>query len=154
MTRKNFPDKTDSNTAQMAELLSPEEQAELLREAKAQAQDEMKAEARKKFLQNAKLREMQKLAGIDTRAASIHEDTEDVPVDLGTTAPYIMLDGKVYMHGFTYNVTVSVAESIKDIMFQTHRHEMEVQGQNTNSYYGRKHMNTRVSPRGAMAAPR
>lgn len=154
MARSPKPNPHDTKLSQdMTSLLSIEEQAELLKEAKQRATDQMKTAARERFLDLATAREMRKISGLEEAPNRLHEETEDVQIILGTTAFCIMIDSTCYWHGMTYRVTGAVAESLKDIMYQTHRHEAEVTGQNMNSFYGKKRLNTSVSPRGSRNLP-
>ena len=49
------------------------------------------------------------------------EEEVDLMIDLAEFADRIILNQKPYLHGRMYRVKRSVAESLRDIMYQTHR---------------------------------
>ena len=82
----------------------------------------------------------EEMARIDRLA---HPELEEpivkgVQIDLALFADAIRLDGKLYIHGEIYDVPQSVYAVIKDIEFQTKRHEYEIhRGSDADNFYRR-----------------
>lgn len=69
---------------------------------------------------------------------------DDVTVNLAPYTDRIMLDGKMFFHGFTYTVTEKQAASMREIMSRTWIHEASTGGANMNAY--QRQRNVALSP--------
>jgi hypothetical protein len=76
------------------------------------------------------------------------EQLEYILLDMAGHAPYIMLDGVQFFHGQTYEVTRSVANTMREIVARGWKHEDEIGGANRDLY--RRPRNTTMSMKTGM----
>jgi hypothetical protein len=107
-------------------LLSAAEQAEL----RKIAADEVMAE-RKKAARDAAIEAFKEEARIE---ADPEEELFEYQLDLAGHADRIALDGKVFLHGQTYQFTRKELDTVHDIVAQTWKHEDEIGGANRDYY--------------------
>jgi hypothetical protein len=68
------------------------------------------------------------------REEGLVEPLEPVTIDLPDYANDIKLDNRLYLQGMTYEVTHSVAETLRDIMQRTWEHKSIIDGKSENYY--------------------
>lgn len=126
-----------------ADMLSDELKAQLRVKAKERVE-----KARTEAAEDAYLKEVIRQEEL---ADKPEEQIEYVFLDLAGHTEYIMLDGVRFFHGQTYEVTKSVADSMREVVARGWDHEDEVGMANRGTY--RKPMNTprdlNISPRHA-----
>lgn len=120
-------------------LLTPEEQLKIRAEVSGIVDAEKTDAARKAFREQA-LAEARRTAGIE-------EELVTFTLDLAEFADRIMLDGVVYFHGRTYTVPRSQYESMSEIAFRTHGHQLELDGKSRIKHVPR---NASISPHGVI----
>lgn len=123
------------------ELTSVEKQA-LYDEALKAIHDELKEKESARLLEEYKKDVRRKLVP--------SEALEPILVDLAGHANKIVIDGTQYFHGVTYHFTRSQAETIREIIWRTWRHEHEIGGANGNAY--RRPRNLTLGPENAHAS--
>jgi hypothetical protein len=111
-------------------ILTIEEQ----RAARATAQKEIAAEARKAAIKDLVAKEKAKLGSARKTGDPIKDEMVDITLDL---APYmaadklhsgIKLDGVTYLHGHTYTVARHIADTLRDIQWNGWKHDNEING--------------------------
>lgn len=120
--------------------ITSEEKAEVEAEVRALVEAELRAQRKKAFKKE-----------LLTKYRSLTRPGEKiVPVclDLPGHANDIRLDGRVFFHGVTYQVTEKVYSTLVDIQARAWEHENEIGGANRDLYRGRKPINPIVSPQG------
>lgn len=132
-------------TAVDVSLFSDAELEKLENEAKAEYEKEAREEAASAFKDKLK-DDLRKKAMFVAGQDADGEEVESILVDLAPHATSITLDGRKFFHGVTYKFTKAQASTVKDIMYQTWRHEREVGGANMNAEYGRTPFNRSISP--------
>lgn len=116
--------------------LSDEEKSAIIVRAQKHVEDERKAKAEEAFLDFAIEEERRK--------HKPKEQYEDVLIDLPGHAVRLLIDGVEYIHSFTYRVTGSQAQSMREQMQRCWSHEHEVGGANRNFY--QRPRNIRIGP--------
>jgi len=106
-------------------LLTAEDLARVEKEAQAEVDQQIKARALKRAKEQAVIR-AKVAAGLLPRTADEPEVT--VRIDVAKFAPNVILDQRIYWHGYSYKVPSGVARTLLEIMHRTHGHEAEVQG--------------------------
>jgi hypothetical protein len=74
---------------------------------------------------------------------------QDITLDLAPHQPYIMLDGKSFYHGVTYEEPELVVQTLLDIMARGWEHENEIHGRPRRSDQGRRARNLVLGSRHA-----
>lgn len=115
--------------------LSKKELEEIELQAMEEAEAEAKEEAKETALKAAK-------AKIKAAAKEANkkpgEGTRMVMINLGKHSDRIVIDGRMFMNGRSYALTLSQEQSIKDMAFRTHLHQAELRGKNfLKDFYGR-----------------
>jgi len=116
------------------DLLTPEEIAALQKEIEADAEEELREQAKKSV--KAKLREEAR------RKKGLEEAQEQITIDLAPFADRLLIDNVAYLQGITYTVRASVANVLREQMQRTWGHQAEIDGKPAT--YNR-HRNTRFS---------
>lgn len=120
-------------------LLSVEEQmairAEVTRETEAEKREVAKRVFREQVRDEAR------------RDAGIEEEIVTFTLDLAEFADRLVIDGRIYFHGRTYSVPRSVFNSMSEMAFRTHGHQLELDGKSRIKHMQR---NQGVSPHGVI----
>jgi len=109
-----------------AELLSPDEIAELREQAAQKAVAERKAQAKKDLRDRFEKEEKHRI--------DPNEELMSMTIDLPGFADRIMLDGVTYFHGITYRFPKRQYDTVRDLVSQAWRHESETGGANRDAY--------------------
>lgn len=125
-------------------LLSAEEQIELKKIAEGEVLEERKRKARDAYIEAMKLEAL--------RTIDPEEELFPFTIDVAGHADRIMLDGRIYLHGQTYEFTKKELDTIRDICARTWDHEEEIGGSNRDYYRRPRH--TRVGPNGVFEPSR
>jgi len=104
-----------------AELLTPSDKQEILKQAREQVEETRKKGAIEAYLKAAMKEE--------ERQFKPQEVYEDFTVDLPEYAPYIQIEGIRYFHGLTYEIPYSQARSMADLQQSAWQHDREIHGQ-------------------------
>lgn len=76
----------------------------------------------------------------------------NVMIDVGENTDRIVVNGKAYFHGVSYELPIHMARSLQEIMFRSQMHEHGITDKPLSSFY-QKPRHTVVSRRGAKNAP-
>lgn len=110
-------------------------EAELVKESKdrlkKELKDSLKAQAKKKAL-------------FSEGKNDDGEDLISVTLNLAPHAPDVKLDGKMYRHGVTYQLTPKTAAVMNEIQYRTWLHDAEVHGLNMNEFLGRRKLANQI----------
>lgn len=120
-------------------MLSVEDQLRI-REDVARETEAEKLEIAKKAFREQVREEARRDAGID-------EEIVTFTLDLAEFADRLMIDGRIYFHGRTYSVPRSVYNSMAEMAFRTHGHQLELDGKSRIKHMQR---NLGVSPHGVI----
>ena len=123
------------------DLLTPEDMQRITEEARAKIEAEAKFEAEEAFLAQEKERLRRETNPLP------EEQTRPFTIDLPVSADRIVLDGRAYMHGHTYDVTKAVADVLNEQVQNLVRHEREVTSGNDYRNTFRKARNLVLSAR-------
>lgn len=144
-TKASAP-KTTAPAAAKADAAPPAD-APLLSEAeiaaiRAQARAEIMADKRGKLKQELLAAEKQRLKNEEglTTGNSHMDEVVSISIDLAPYAPYININSQCYYHGRTYQVPRHVADTLRDQMFQTWKHQNQIDGKDAASFYAAKHV--------------
>ena len=138
----------------IADILTAKELEELYVQAKATVAAEVKAK-RKKEIQDRLLNIARREAGLlsmdETQREFQKRMEEIVPITihLAEYCDRIVLDGVIYLHGRTYQVSRAAYETMTDQMGLTWRHQAELDGKRKN-YYSEMHGGFRAFNGGVM----
>lgn len=116
-------------------LLTAEEIRGLEAEAESEATDEHKEQIKLRVKSAFKAAKKKALAG----DAEVDEPTRHIVLDLAPHAERITLDGRVFFHGGTYEVTDSVYRTLSEIQSRGWAHENEVGNANQGAYRRPRH---------------
>ena len=116
--------------------LTPKELEEIELEAKIELEAEEKAES----LVQAKEAAKEKLRAKSKEAnKKANPGTRMVLINLGNHSDRVVINGKTYMHGRSYPLTIDEERTILDIAFRTHLHQAEKKGGKwLSDFYGRQ----------------
>ena len=101
-------------------ILSPEEK-EAIRAKAVSHVAKQKRKVTEEALLHAYIKE-------EERADKPEEELVDITLDLPEHAPFIRLDNRVWFHGVTYEVEMSVYQTMRDIQSRMWDHEHQTQG--------------------------
>lgn len=101
-------------------ILSPEEKEVIRKRAK-----EHVAEARRKATEEALLHAYIKE---EERGDKPQEELVDITLELPDHAPFLRLDNRVWFHGVTYEVEMSVYQTMMDMQARMWEHEKQTEG--------------------------
>ncbi len=119
-----------------------------VREAQAAARARMEADRIKAAMKAVEAAEVQRLRieeGFSTGNSNL-DDLVDLTVNTAEFTDRIVIDGVVYMHGHTYQVTRAKAQSMAEIMQNTFRHEDIKDGKTLEQQFARQRL-TMISER-------
>ncbi len=120
------------------ELLSPSEIAKIKDEARASILSAKKADAKKKLLASETQR-LRNEEGLTTGNAH-SDEIVNITIDLPLFSPNIIINSQAYWHGRTYPVPRHVADTLRSQMFNSWRHQSEIDGQSKQAFYAAKHV--------------
>ncbi len=118
------------------ELLSETERAELKKIAADEVVEERKKKARNAYIEAMKVEAL--------REQDPEEELIPYQIDLAGHADRIMIDGRVFLHGQTYDFTKKELDTIRDVVARTWDHEEEIGGSNRDFY--RRPRQVRIGP--------
>lgn len=110
-------------------------EAELAKEAKDKLKKELKDSLKSAAKKKALFSEGKNDEG---------EDLVSVTLNLAPHAPDVKLDGRLYRHGVTYQLTPSTAAVMNEIQYRTWLHDAEVHGLNMNEFLGRRKLANQI----------
>lgn len=141
------PNQQNKTAAKAAAPAEPDGDAPLLTEAeiqaiRAEARAEIMADKRGKLKQELKAQEKQRLRNEEglTTGNSHQDEMVSISIDLAPYAPYVNINGQCYHHGRTYQVPRHVADTLRDQMFQTWKHQNQIDGKDAQQFYAAKHI--------------
>lgn len=141
----NEPEKDDALAALFADSAAPAAQSDsILSAEEIEAAKKVAAENVQKALRDAELKRivaeeearLRRLEGQRTGQADKDEDVE-IFIDVAEFCDRITLNMVDYFHGYRYTVPRHVADSLREIMQRTHRHQMEIDGKSHDEMYRR-----------------
>lgn len=111
-------------------ILTPEERAEITKQARAKIEARDKLDAEEAFLS-------QELKRLDDEAhPEKREEMREIVIDLALYADRIILDGTQFFHGSRYTVPKSQYDVMHEIMARTWRHDDEIHsGEPGDNFY-------------------
>jgi hypothetical protein len=125
--------------------LTEKELEEIEAQAELEAEEEIKKGMKAEALEAAKARAKKKLANKEAPKAA-KRGTRMVRINLGKHSDRITIDGRTFMNGREYPLTVEQEQTIRDMAFRTHLHQAELRGKNfLKDFYGRQPANAVVS---------
>lgn len=145
----------------MAEKQKPEERLhpilsnEEVLEARAKARASIEAEQKKRALKTVQDEEVQRLKREEGLVSGdkVKDEMVSITIDVAPYTDRIIMNFRdTYLHGRTYTVPRHVADAIRDIMWQTKKHEHDTKDENLYTFYG-KQRSTTLSPAGIKNAP-
>jgi hypothetical protein len=119
------------------------------RKIEAEARKEVEKEQHKKAAAEYKEHIKKQLETQMRAAANIAEDgegIEEIRIELAKYTMYIMLDGKVFYHGYTYKFGKKQAAVIKEQIYRSWLHDAEIHGLDINEMNGRKKHMSMLAP--------
>lgn len=123
-------------TEKELEELELEAALEVEAELKAEAREEAKASIKAKLKKEASVKEASKTPGKGTRM---------VMISLGKHSDRIVINGRTFMAGRSYPLTLDEERTIKDVAFRTHLHQAEIRGKNfLKDFYGARPTNVTI----------
>lgn len=128
--KKRGRPKTDKarveETPPIGQLLSEADLIAIREEAQAHVAADFKKEERKKVFERMVVEERMKYAP--------EEELISTLIDLPGHAKAIVINGREYVHGATYDVPISLHRSMAEIMYRAWQHEDVVGGVNRDTY--------------------
>lgn len=118
-----------------ASILTDAEIAAAKAEARRRVEQSMKDAAMAKLIEEEEHR-LKREEGLRTGKADMDEPV-DIMIDLAEFCDRITVNGVSYFHGHTYSVPRHVANSLRETMQRTHRHQMEIDGKGLEEAYRR-----------------
>lgn len=126
-------------TAEERAMLDPEgllTDAEI-RDIRAKARADIMADKRTQLKSRLIEREKQRLKVEEglTTGNSHQDEMVNITIDLPTFAPYINVNSTAYWHGRTYPVSRHVADSLRDQMHMSWKHQNQIDGKSLTDFY-------------------
>lgn len=157
--KKTTPDKADVD-ALLSEIRSEQETpvegsrltAEEIEAAKKVARENVEKAARQAEIEKIVAEEEARLKRIEGQRTGVADKDEMVHlfIDLAEFCDRITINGVQYFHGYAYDVPRHVADTLREIMQRTHRHQMELDGKGLEESY-RRTAPVALSPAGQRA---
>jgi hypothetical protein len=124
--------------------LTEKELADIQAQAELEIEEELKEEARAEALETAKATAKRKtLAKEAPRNGGA--GTRMVRISLGKHTDRLVINGRTFMHGRDYPLTLDEERTIRDIAFRTHLHQAEIKGKGfLRDFYGKQSSNASV----------
>lgn len=116
-------------------LVTDDEIAAARAEAQRRVREAEKAAALARIIEEEEYR-LKREQGQRTGVVDKDEQVS-IHIDLAEFSDKIMLNGVQYWHGYTYEVPRHVADTLREIMQRTHRHQMEIDGKSLDEMYRR-----------------
>lgn len=139
-------DEVVSNPVSMSmPSLTEKDKRKLEAEARKEVEISLKAKAMEEYKESVK-KELQRQARVAANVNDDNEDLVDIRIDLAKYTLYIMLDGKVYYHGYTYKFGKKQAAVIRDQIHRSWLHDAEIHGLDINEMNGRKQYLRSIGP--------
>lgn len=115
--------------------------AEVL-DIRAKARADIMADKKGKLKQDMLAAEKQRLLREEglTTGNGHQDEILSITIDVAAYAPYININGQCYWHGRTYQVPRHVADTLRDQMFMTWKHQNQIDGKDANAFYAAKHV--------------
>lgn len=159
MTEKNNKPSEDDAVAALFGDAPAAQDASILTDEDIVAAKKVAAENVHKALRDAELKRivaeeedrLRKVEGQRTGKADMDE-TVKVFIDLAEFSDRITLSFTDYFHGHSYDVPRHVANSLREVMQRTHRHQMEIDGKSLDEMY-RRTAPVALSPGGPRPLP-
>jgi hypothetical protein len=131
-------DTFEEPASEEAPLLTPAEITKIKEQARAEILATKKADLRKKLLaeETQRLRNEEGLTTGNRHA----DEIVAITVDVASFAPHICINGQAYWHGKTYMVPRHVADTLREQMWNTWRHQAEIDGKSRAAFYAEKHV--------------
>lgn len=120
------------------ELLTPAEIAKIKLEAKQEILKAKRADLRKKLLADETQR-LRTEEGLTTGNAH-SDEIVNITIDLPLFTPNIIINMKAYWHGSTYPVPRHVADTLRAQMFDSWKHQSQIDGKSAQQFYSEKHV--------------
>lgn len=117
-------------------------EAELLKERKTKAKDELKK------IEKQRLREEMGLY-----VGGPADESVTIYMNLAEHSQYVTLNTKRYFHGYTYKVPRHVASTLAEIQSRGHKHQDEIDGKSLTQHYQRNRDTTLSPVRGISGQP-
>lgn len=139
------PEKDDATAALFADDAAPVAQTDsILSQEEIEAAKKVAAENVQKALRDAELKRivaeeearLRRLEGQRTGKAD-KDEMVDIFIDLAEFSDRVTINMVDYYHGYTYPVPRHVADTLREIMQRTHRHQMEIDGKSHEEMYRR-----------------
>lgn len=113
-----------------------------INDIKAKARADIMADKKGKLKQDMLAAEKQRLQREEglTTGNGHQDEILSLTIDLAPYAPYININGQCYYHGRTYQVPRHVADTLRDQMFMTWKHQNQIDGKDAASFYAAKHV--------------
>lgn len=118
-------------------------------EAQGKARKRLEAERTKaamKFVEDQETDRLRLEEGLVV--GGIADEMVNIIVDLAEYADRIVINHKPYFHGRTYAVPRHVADSMREIMFNTFRHQNDIDGKSIRAMAGKHKVATMWSTKG------
>jgi hypothetical protein len=117
-----------------------------IEEIELEAQLELEAEEKEEALKEAKEAAKSRLKKKAVEASKDpKKGTKMVRVNLGNHSDRVVINGRTFMHGRSYPLTLDEEKTILDIAFRTHLHQAEKKGGKWQSdFYGRQRSNITI----------
>lgn len=125
--------------------LTDKEKKKLDDEARREVEVSLKAKAMEEYKESVK-KELQRQARVAANVTDDGEGIEEIRIELAKYTLYIMLDGKVYYHGYTYKFGRKQAAVIRDQIYRSWLHDAEIHGLDINEMNGRKQYLRSIGP--------
>ncbi len=120
------------------EILSPAEISKIKDEARASILKAKKEDARRKLLASETQR-LRNEEGLTTGNGNLDEIV-NITIDLPLFAPHVCINSHAYWHAQTYSVPRHVADTLRSQMFNSWKHQSEIDGKSKNAFYAEKHI--------------
>lgn len=119
-------------------ILTPGEIEKIKAEARASILSAKKANAKKKLLAD-ETRRLRNEEGLTTGNAH-SDEIVNITIDLPLFSPHILINSQAYWHGHTYPVPRHVADTLRSQMFNSWKHQSEIEGKSKQAFYAEKHI--------------
>lgn len=117
-------------TAAEIDAIRKEARAEIMADKRGKMKQEMKAAEKQRLLREEGL----------TTGNTHADEILSITIDLAPYAPYININSQCYYHGRTYQVPRHVADTLRDQMFMTWKHQNQIDGKDAAQFYAAKHV--------------
>jgi hypothetical protein len=113
-----------------------------IEDIRAKARAEIMGDKRTKLKAEILAAEKQRLKNEEglTTGNGHQDEIVSITIDLAPFAPHVNINGKCYYHGRTYPVPRHVADTLRDQMFMTWKHQNQIDGKDLNQFYAAKHI--------------